>query len=120
LRATAMNEKIVGTFISLGNSKNDFTRAIRLIELAEHLLPKPVIAQIRHTNYFSVYFHNVKFMSQREFINNIFLSKVIISHAGAGVIINCLKEKKRPIVIPRLSGLGEHIDDHQVNLANKM
>jgi UDP-N-acetylglucosamine transferase subunit ALG13 len=115
-----MNKELCGTFISLGNSKNDFSRAIRLIELAEHLLPRPIVAQIGHTNYLSPYFNNIKFVTQSKFIQYVALSKLIISHAGAGVIINCLKEKKKPIVIPRLSKFDEHIDDHQLNLAKKM
>jgi len=115
-----MNEELHGTFISLGNSKNDFSRAIRLIELAEYLLPRPIVAQIGYTNYSSPLFNNIKFVTQSKFIQYVARSKLIISHAGAGVIINCLKERKKPIVIPRLSKFDEHIDDHQLNLAKKM
>ena len=115
-----MNKELHGTFISLGNSKNDFSRAIRLIELAQHLLPRPIVAQIGYTNYSSPHFNNIKFVTESKFIQYIALSKLIISHAGAGVIINCLKEGKKPIIIPRLSKFDEHIDDHQLNLAIKM
>ena len=45
---------------------------------------------------------------------------VIISHAGAGSIINALRNRKPLIIVPRLVEYGEHTNSHQVDLAKAM
>lgn len=43
---------------------------------------------------------------------------VVITHCGVGSVLMALRNQKCPVVIPRLSGRHEHIDDHQVELAH--
>jgi UDP-N-acetylglucosamine transferase subunit ALG13 len=38
----------------------------------------------------------------------------IVCHGGPTTIIDAGRHGKRPIVVPRLKSLGEHVDDHQV------
>jgi UDP-N-acetylglucosamine--N-acetylmuramyl-(pentapeptide) pyrophosphoryl-undecaprenol N-acetylglucosamine transferase len=45
---------------------------------------------------------------------------VIISHAGTGSVLSALECGRIPIVVPRRSDLGEHVDDHQVDLAREL
>jgi len=47
-------------------------------------------------------------------------ARIIISHAGAGAIITALKYKKPIIVVPRQKRFGEHVDDHQLELAREL
>ena len=42
---------------------------------------------------------------------------IIITHGGPGSILDALKIKKVPIVIPREKKYGEHVNDHQVQFA---
>jgi UDP-N-acetylglucosamine transferase subunit ALG13 len=42
---------------------------------------------------------------------------IIITHAGAGCIIDSLVAGKPTIVFPRLKKFGEHTDDHQLEIA---
>ncbi len=44
-------------------------------------------------------------------------SDVVVTHAGVGSILMVLRAGKCPVVIPRRGRLGEHIDDHQMQLA---
>ena len=46
-------------------------------------------------------------------------ARLIITHAGTGVIVNAIKKGKKVIGIPRLSKFGEHVDDHQIQLLNE-
>ena len=41
-------------------------------------------------------------------------------HAGAGIISAALAAGRKPIVVPRRAALGEHVDDHQHQLASKL
>lgn len=45
-------------------------------------------------------------------------ARLVISHAGVGVIMEVLKHKKPLIVIPRLKKFNEHHNDHQLEIAN--
>jgi UDP-N-acetylglucosamine transferase subunit ALG13 len=39
-------------------------------------------------------------------------------HAGAGSLIHAIQAGKVPVVMPRRAEEGEHIDDHQMELAH--
>ena len=41
-------------------------------------------------------------------------------HSGSGIIGVALRNGRRPLVLPRLHGHGEHVDDHQVQIARKL
>lgn len=44
----------------------------------------------------------------------------VITHAGVGSIICASREGHVPIVVPRRHDLGEHVDDHQVELTRAL
>lgn len=41
----------------------------------------------------------------------------VITHAGCGTIFHAIRAGHTPIVVPRLKRFGEHVDDHQLELA---
>jgi UDP-N-acetylglucosamine transferase subunit ALG13 len=43
-----------------------------------------------------------------------------ITHAGVGSILCATREGHTPLVVPRRHDLGEHVDDHQVELARAL
>ncbi|WP_221583751.1 glycosyltransferase [Microbacterium sp. G2-8] len=45
---------------------------------------------------------------------------VVISHAGCGSALMSLNHGVRPVLVPRWSANGEHVDDHQVELASEL
>jgi len=45
---------------------------------------------------------------------------LIISHAGAGTTILAVEYGKKLILVPRKKELGEHVDDHQGQLADRI
>lgn len=49
-----------------------------------------------------------------QFAKQIAKCKVIVSHAGMGTILTALQLAKPIIIMPRLSALGEHRNDHQL------
>lgn len=44
-------------------------------------------------------------------------ASVVVGHAGVGFILLALQTGKIPVVIPRLARFHEHVDDHQVEIA---
>lgn len=45
---------------------------------------------------------------------------VVVAHAGAGIALTALQAGKLPLLAPRLTERGEHIDDHQVQIATHL
>jgi UDP-N-acetylglucosamine transferase subunit ALG13 len=47
-------------------------------------------------------------------------ASAVICHAGVGSIMTVLAAGKTPVVIPRRRALGEHVDDHQLQIAEEL
>lgn len=110
-----------GTFCTVGNLKKPFKRFFDLIFDSIDLLPKPIIIQSGHNKINKSSLYNFKtFYDINEHQNNISNSQVVVSHAGAGTIFQCLRSNKKPIIIPRLGDLNEHINNHQLDLFKKL
>ena len=44
----------------------------------------------------------------------------VVTHAGVGSILCADREGHVPLVVPRRHDLGEHVDDHQLELARAL
>ena len=107
----------MSTFISLGNSKQSFHRLLDQIPLIQEILPKPIIIQRGVTSFSSTIFEVHDFLDNEVFKKTIEASKLIITHGGAGTMLNSIKAGKVPIVVPRLKEYNEVIDNHQIEIA---
>ena len=47
-------------------------------------------------------------------------ASVAVTHAGAGSTLVCIEQGKHPVMVPRRSLLGEHVDEHQLPFAEKL
>ena len=47
-------------------------------------------------------------------------ASMVISHAGVGTIIICLRQGKRALVMPRRADHGEQANNHQIELAERL
>ena len=47
-------------------------------------------------------------------------ARIVITHGGPASIMQALAHGKVPIVVPRQSAFGEHVDDHQVRFSKKI
>lgn len=61
-----------------------------------------------------------KFLEGRGYDSRMLWADVVLSHGGAGTIINALLGKKPLLVVPRLARFGEHTNDHQLDLAKAL
>lgn len=108
-------------FITVGSQKFQFNRLLRKMdELVERkVITESVFAQIGYSDYKPLHYEYLEFLNQEDFNKKIEMSRLVVTHAGTGAIINSLKQNKKVIAIPRLSKYGEHVDDHQVQLVNE-
>ncbi len=109
----------LGTFVTVGNMPNSFLRLIDIVLENVSVLPKPILIQCINHHKVSRNIEDVEFvehLNEEEYQKCFSISKIVISHAGVGSIINCLKVGKPVIIMPRRQIFGEHINDHQVEL----
>lgn len=108
-----------GTFVTVGNAKQPFYRLFALIENVKDLLPKPIIAQTGSSVIKIEGVITYEILQAHDFGQLMKDSSVVIMHAGAGSLIHALNNFHKPIVMPRRLEFGEHIDDHQIQLARE-
>jgi len=107
-------------FLSVG-SEFQFGRLVAAIDrlIGESLLTEEVFAQIGYGGFQPQHMQWVATMPRSTFNRYIQESTAVISHAGMGTIIECLRMDKPLLVMPRLKRHKEHVNDHQVGTAKK-
>jgi UDP-N-acetylglucosamine transferase subunit ALG13 len=111
-----------GTFVALGSHPAGFARCLRLVDeaVAAGTLPRPVRSQVAHPGYAPRTFEPTSWLSGEEMRAAIAAAEVVVCHGGAGIISSVLRVGRRPLVVPRLRRHGEHVDDHQLEIAAKL
>lgn len=106
-------------FISLGTQKFQFNRLLKYIDekIKCQEISEEVFAQIGYSTYIPQSYEYKDFLDKNEFESIIEKSNLLITHAGVGTIIAAMKYEKPIIVVPRLSKFEEHVDDHQLQIA---
>jgi UDP-N-acetylglucosamine transferase subunit ALG13 len=107
-------------FVTVGTHYKEFERLVKKMDEIAAKIDEKVIMQIGYTNYEPKNARWFKFLSYDE-INTFYRkSNLIISHAGAGTLLDILNLKKPSIIVPRLKKYGEHIDDQQIELGEAL
>lgn len=106
-------------FVCVGSREYQFDRLlIKLDELVgQGQITDTVFAQIGQSSYLPQYYEYKRFMPVDEFKKYQRDADLIISHGGTGALIGALKMGKPVLAVPRLAKYGEHIDDHQIQVA---
>lgn len=61
----------------------------------------------------------VEFMPFDEVVATMTRADSVVCHAGVGSIMTALQLGHTPVVLPRLARHGEHVDDHQLDIARR-
>jgi UDP-N-acetylglucosamine transferase subunit ALG13 len=104
--------------VLLGTFPIPFPRPLLAIDelCASGRITEEVIVQNGHTQVDCPHLTLRPFIDPDELLALYDQARLIISHAGTGSLIKGVKLGKPVIAIPRLQKLGEHIDDHQVEI----
>ena len=106
-------------FVTLGTQKFQFNRLLRMMDdlIENKKIHERVFAQIGNSDYLPQYYEYCNFLSNHDYEEYIKNCDILVSHSGVGTIMTGLKYRRKIIVVPRLSKYGEHIDDHQTQIA---
>jgi UDP-N-acetylglucosamine transferase subunit ALG13 len=105
-------------YVTLGTDEHPFPRLLSLLEslggktdLVIQHGHTPVSGQLE-----AEWLRFVDYQTQGRLIES---ADAVISHAGVGSIMTVLAAGRRPIVVPRRREFGEHVDDHQLQIARE-
>ncbi len=107
-------------FVVLGTQKFQLNRLLCLIDEAveQGAIEEDVIAQIGHSDYHPQHYKYETMMDKDIFEKTIGDADIVITHSGVGTIMTALNAHKPVMVFPRMKKYGEHVDDHQLDIAN--
>lgn len=104
----------------MGTERFPFDRLIRAVdELRDALRGESVFMQTGWSTYTPSYEHE-RFLSFRGFREKIHEARIVVSHAGVGTLLLCADSGKIPIMMARKQSFGEHVDDHQAMLVQRI
>ena len=109
-------------FVTVGNSIKgvEFHRLIREMDDISRDLKEDVVAQIGFIEDPPRHIRSFSYMNYVEIQSYFRQASMIVGHCGVGTVINGLGYGKPVILVPRAKAHGEHIDDHQFELAYRL
>ncbi len=109
-------------FVTVGTQDVAFDRL--LIEVEKQIkkgnINEEVIAQVGVSKFKSDLMTTKDYFTKEEYTKLIKKSRLVITHAGVGTIIDSLNAGKVVIACPRLKKYKEHINDHQLQIVKEL
>jgi UDP-N-acetylglucosamine transferase subunit ALG13 len=104
-------------FVTLGTHHDPFPR---LIDGLREIADAELVVQHGHSPAPASAAKVMPFLPYPDLVGQIRTAYAVITHAGVGSILTCLRLGKTPLVVPRQRQFGEHVDDHQVELTRAL
>ena len=106
--------------VTVGMHNQPFDRLIKTADEMATLVDESIIIQRGSSDFtptFCTYFDFTDAAQMQILLSE---SRVMVSHAGAGSILNALRAGKPAVIVPRLKRFQEVFDDHQLELAEAL
>ncbi|MEN9786795.1 MAG: EpsIG, putative glycosyltransferase [Pseudomonadota bacterium] len=110
-------------FVTVGTHEQPMDRLVRALDaLSDAVVPadEPIVVQagpcalpVRR-----VEMHGI--MAFGAVQDHLARARIVVTHGGPATIMQALSHGKVPIVVPRQSRHGEHVDDHQVRFVRRI
>lgn len=109
-------------FVTVGTEKFAFDRLLSAVHgaLERGIIKDEVVAQVGHSKASYPLFRARDFFDFDEQSRLIAKADIVVAHAGEGSTLISLSSGKVPLLFPRRSEFGEHVDDHQWELARRL
>ena len=109
-------------FVTVGSQKFPFDRLLKQVDqiVENRVITEKVIVQTGHSRYAPRFCHCRAFYGREEFSDLLERCDVLITHGGAGTMVEAAERGKKTVAVPRLARYGEHVDDHQLELTRQL
>ena len=102
--------------VMVGTNKYPFDRLVRAADDLASL--DEVVVQRGTSTVVPTYAQSVDFVPFDKLVELVKTAQLVVTHAGVGSIVVSLSQGRIPVVVPRLARFGEHVDDHQLQIAS--
>ena len=108
--------------VTVGTEKFSFDRLMLWISVLakQDWIQEKIVVQYGNCTYHPDGLEAYKLLSAVEFQNLAMSASLLIGHCGEGTLLLAEKIKAPYILVPRRVELKEHVDDHQLELAQKL
>lgn len=108
---------ITRIFVTLGTARPWGFR--RLVDRVLQIAPEgaEIVWQTGATDVSDLGLEGRDMIPDAQFQEEIERADVVISHSGCGTFLRCMEAGKVPVLVPRRAAHGEHVDDHQEQIA---
>lgn len=103
--------------VTLGTQKFQMNRLIEAVDKLAPSLGEEVFIQTGNSSYIPQNCKYQDFVDVEDFQQMIKTCSLLITHSGVGSIMTGVSNNRPIIVVPRLEKYHEHVDDHQVQIA---
>ena len=109
-------------FVTVGTHEQPFDRLIQKIDELKRngIVNEEVIIQTGYSTYEPKYCQWSKLLPYEQMVENVAKARIVVTHGGPASFIMPLQMGKIPVVVPRQSQYGEHVNDHQLEFARAM
>ena len=103
--------------VTLGTQKFQMNRLVEAVDKLAPSLGEEVFIQTGNSSYIPKNCKYQDFVNVEDFQQMIKTCSLLITHSGVGSIMTGVSNNRPIIVVPRLEKYHEHVDDHQVQIA---
>lgn len=109
-------------FVTVGTHEQPFDRLIQKIDELKRdgIVNEEVIIQTGYSTYEPKYCQWSKLLPYEQMVENVAKARIVVTHGGPASFIMPLQLGKIPVVVPRQSQYGEHVNNHQLEFARAM
>lgn len=97
-------------FVTVGTSELSFDRLIKQVDAEAKLTDEKFIIQKGFSPYIPKYAEYFDFDGRDKMLDLIKKAEIVITHAGFGILGDCIKQNKRIIVVPREKKYNESVN----------
>jgi UDP-N-acetylglucosamine transferase subunit ALG13 len=115
-------EVIKMIYVTVGTQKFQFNRLLKAIDelVASSVIHEDVFMQTGYSTYIPEHCAYEAFLSKAESQKYMKECSLLIVHGGVATIMEGIKNRKPIIAMPRNAKLGEHVDDHQMQIVESL
>lgn len=106
--------------VTVGTHRQGFDRLVQPMDELTAVLGEQVVIQRGSSTYEPRHAEHFQWTTSQRMEQLTQTARVVVTHAAAGAILLALHHRRPLVVIPRSRRCGEHVDDHQYQLARAL
>ncbi len=107
-------------YVTVGNYDKPFDRLIAAMDRAAADLGEEVVMQTGFSQYRLRHAKGEPFFPYDKAEELISSATAVVAHAGIGTVIACRAHGTPLVICPRRAAYGEHLNDHQLEIADEL